>query len=237
VALVASAGRAAEVAGRVVMPEVCAPEVSPAVVTLEPRGGMDAPAPPGGPADLKLVDQRGLQFLPRVQAVRVGQAVRFTNQDNETHNVHVNTPGANFNQTLSPGQTRDFTPGKPGVLKLTCDIHSHMRGYVVVSGSPWVQVCSRLGRFRFNDVPDGRYVLNVWHEMGEPLRKEVTVEGGKSVDLETLALTAPAFTLGPRQAAPVRPWPEVIDRISMLLASSLDTATRPGELKKRVEEG
>ncbi len=62
-------------------------------------------------------------------------------------------------------------------MVLACDVHLHMRGYVVVSPTPWVQVCSREGRFRLEGVPDGHYVLNVWHEMGEPLRKEIVVSG------------------------------------------------------------
>ncbi len=77
-------------------------------------------------------------------------------------------------------------------MKLACDIHSHMRGFVVVSPTPWVQVCSRQGRFRLEDVPDGRYVLNVWHEMGEPLRQEIVVAGGKAPELPELVLTGPS---------------------------------------------
>src|SRR5437660_1182976 len=82
--------RGAEVSGRVALPEVCAPEVSPAVVTLErvdgPATGPSAelgrgPAAGGRRAEVALVDQRGLQFVPRVQAIALGQTLRFTNQD------------------------------------------------------------------------------------------------------------------------------------------------------------
>jgi high-affinity iron transporter len=107
-----------------------------------------------------------------------------------------------------------------------------MRGFVVVSRSPWVQVCSREGRFRFDDVPDGRYVLTVWHEMGDkPLRRQVSVEG-PALDLKTLAVTARPVARQSGESAPVRPWPDVIDRIGVLLASGLDAATRSGGLKK-----
>ena len=95
--------------------------------------------------EVALVNQRGLQFAPRVQAIALGQTVRFTNQDTETHNVHVVSPGFAFNQSMTPGRTQDFTPERPGVMMLACDVHSHMRGYVVVSPTPWVQVCSRRG--------------------------------------------------------------------------------------------
>src|SRR5206468_2866494 len=130
-----------------------------------------------------------------------------------------------FNESMAPGQPREFTPTKPGVVRLACDVHSHMRGYVVVSASPWVRVCSAAGRFRIDDVPDGRYTLTVWHETGDPLRKEVVVAGGKDLDLATLALTAPApKPLAPGESAPARKWADVIDRVGVLLASAVDAA-------------
>ena len=49
VLLAAASGRGAEVSGRVDMPEVCSPEVSPAVVSLERMGGPPASEPGPGP--------------------------------------------------------------------------------------------------------------------------------------------------------------------------------------------
>ena len=143
--LVCGVGRDAvagtEVSGVVRMPEVCSPAMSPAVVYLAPADANDrhdsaraaaigcVPAGQSNPAEVVLVNQRGLQFVPRVQAIALGQTVRFTNQDGETHNVHVVSPGFAFNQSMSPGQFRDFTPDQPGVMRLACDIHMHMRGF------------------------------------------------------------------------------------------------------------
>ncbi|WP_406697622.1 FTR1 family protein [Singulisphaera sp. Ch08] len=183
-------------------------------------------------AEVVLVDQKGLQFVPRVQAMSLGRTLRFTNADSERHSVHVVTPGFDFNQSMAPGEPHDWVPDKPGIVRLACDIHSHMRGYIVVSASPWVAACTREGKFRFADVPDGRYIVNVWHEMGEPLRKEVEIGGGAVSDLGTLTVTAPSFTPVAGQLAPVLAWPEVIDRISLTLAASFDLAARPGEFKK-----
>jgi high-affinity iron transporter len=230
--MAASGSRAAEVSGQVEMPEVCSPGVSPAVVALVPTDGRAAvPAPTQGTARVALVDQRGLQFTPRVQAMPLGHTLRVSNSDSETHSVHSVSPGFQFNQSLPAGQSRDWTPEKAGVVRLVCDIHSHMRGFVVVGASPWTKVCTRQGRFRLDDVPDGRYVLNVWHEMGEPLSREVEVRGS-DVKLGALTLTVVAAPKGIGAAAPVRPWSEVIDAIVKTLGSSLDSATRPNEAKK-----
>jgi high-affinity iron transporter len=242
-AMVAGPVRGAEVSGVVRMPEVCSPSVSPAVVYLQPSddqaGRTAAPkagvsSRPSPDTEIALVNQRGLQFTPRVQAIALGQTVRFTNEDGETHNVHVVSLGFAFNQSMTPGRHQDFTPEHPGVMILACDVHLHMRGYVVVSPTPWVQVCSREGRFRLENVPDGRYVLNVWHEMGEPLRQEIVVGAGKAVELRELVLagpSAPARVAG-SATAPVRTWAEVVDRIGMLLSESRQAATRSGEKTK-----
>ncbi len=231
----------AEISGIVRMPEICSPSVSPAVVYLERAGGQAAdrkagtPAVPRSDTEVALVNQRGLQFTPRVQAIAMGRTIRFTNQDGETHNVHAVSRGFEFNQSMMPGRYAEFTPDRPGVMMLACDVHLHMRGYVVISPTPWVQVCSPKGGFRLEDVPDGRYVLNVWHEMGEPLRKEIVVQGGQSLVLPELVLagpSAPVRAAGAVNTTPARPWGEVIDRIGVTLAASREAATRPGELTR-----
>jgi high-affinity iron transporter len=233
----------AEISGVVRMSEICSPAVSPAVVYLrladaKERHAFAATASPGNPAEVILVNQHDLQFVPRVQVLQLGQTVRFTNQDGETHNVHVVSPGFGFNQAMGPGHFQDFTPERPGVMRLACDIHIHMRGYVVVSPTPWAQVCGRDGRFRLAGVPDGRYVLTAWHEMGDSLQTNVTVVGGKSLELAPLGLTVPEALVrstaggGPAQNAVPRTWPDVLDRISMTLAACRDAAERPGELAK-----
>jgi high-affinity iron transporter len=229
----------ATVAGQVRMPDLCSPAISPAVVYLEPIGS-DAPAPamptsPPTAAEVSLINQQGLQFVPRIQAVGMGRTIRFANQDGETHNVHVVTPGFNFNQSMAPGQSRDYEPEKPGLFKLTCDVHIHMRGYVIVSPTPWFAVCTPAGNYRLDGVPDGRYTLVAWHEMGDAERREISVEGGKPVEPPPIVLTAsPQLTVsgGPRVNQVIRPWADVIDRIGILLASSLAEASKPDGLAK-----
>ncbi len=224
---------AGEVSGKVVMPDICSPEISPAVAALELKnGGAPAGSSSAVPTDVALINQRGLQFSPRVQAIALGQTLRFTNEDAETHNVHVVSAGNPFNESMAPGQPKDFTPLKPGLVRLACDVHSHMRGYVIVSASPWVRVCSAKGRFRFENVPDGDYTLTVWHEMGKPLVQDVKVSGA-SLDLGSLTLSAPEpLKLAPGETVPARKWADVIDRIGVLLAAGLDSAGKPNGFKK-----
>ncbi len=192
-------------------------------------GKVDTVAGPG--VRVALVNQRGLQFEPRVQAVQVGQTVQFANEDNETHNVHILTPGAAFNQSMSRGRTADYVADKPGLLRIVCDIHSHMRGFVVVSPTPYFSVCRADGRFRLDDVPEGRYRLQVWHEMGQGTSREIEVKGSESLAVGTLPVEA-ALVATNGQAAPVRPWPEVIDRVGVLLRQARAVVSQPGGLAK-----
>ena len=58
-------------------------------------------------------------------------------------------------------------------MKLVCDIHHHLRGFVVVSPTPWFRSAIAMDD-SVAAVPAGRYVLGVWHEMGEPPRTETS---------------------------------------------------------------
>ena len=75
-------------------------------------------------------------------------------------------------------------------------------------------------------------MLSVWHEVGRPIREEVTVRGGASVEVKTLTMAGPERVAGAVATAPARPWHEVIDRIGVVLATSLKMASRPGEARR-----
>ncbi len=225
--------RAGEVSGRVEMPATCSPAVSPAVVSLERLDGRADMSVPDRAAQFTLVNQRGLQFEPRVQAVQVGQVIRFTNADNETHNVHIQ--GVPFNESMGKDRSVDYRTSKEGLLRIVCDVHSHMRAYVVVSPTPYYSVCLPDGRFRLDGVPDGRYRLHVWHEMGQGTTRQVDVRGDEPVILSGLAVeAAPIAAAGP--AAPARSWSEVIDRIGVLLGEARATASQT-RASTRLREG
>jgi len=230
---------AGDVSGIVNMPPYCSPETSPAVVWLEAEQPRPAsavadgkPMPPGDPV---LVRQAALQFVPRVVVAKKGQTLRFTNEDSEFHNVHVQARGDTFNQTMPPGQPADFVPVSTGILRVNCDIHQHMKAFVIIQETPWIMACTAKGKYRFENVPAGRYRITFWHEMGSrPTVQsiEVPVEG---LTLEPVLLTdatAPPSRSSMLAAAPPRSWQEVIDRISVRLSSSLEAAKRPDQVAR-----
>ncbi len=220
----------ADVTGRVEMPPGCSTAISPAVVVLVPEGtpAFEAP-PPGDPAKLRLVRQAGLQFDPRIQILKRGETLSFNNEDSETHNVHLRGDGLNLSQSVAPGATVTAAPDKAGVVQVLCDVHGHMRAFVVVANSPWIVKCDERGDFRLRDVPAGRYRLLAWHELGDGLKPSATVDvpaGAETVAVPPIALAGRVVNRTALTAGTARPWPEVVDGIAQLLAESLHAAPR-----------
>jgi high-affinity iron transporter len=225
--LAAAAARAADVTGRIEMSAACAPEVSPAVVMLEPVDPSRSVPTNTTETAPRVISQRGMRFDPRVSALKSGQSLKFTNEDTETHNIHVTAPGVNFNASVQPGSFVEFQPEKPGVYRILCDVHSHMRGFAVRGTTDLIAACKKDGRFTIADVPPGAYRLKIWHELGDPLEQAITVQDGRN-ELPTIVVPAPPRAQYAGALAPVEPWAEVLDHISVTLTQSLEAAKQPG---------
>jgi plastocyanin len=122
------------------------------------------------------LDQRQCAFIPRVILVAVGGTVEFLNSDRLLHNLHsVSRANAVFNRTQPKGRTIPITFTKPEIVRITCDLHSWMRAWVVVMEHPFHAVTGAAGEFALDNVPPGKYTLNVWHETLGTVTKDVTV--------------------------------------------------------------
>jgi plastocyanin len=134
-------------------------------------------APPSEPV---IVDQRGLEFVPRVLGVRVGQPLRITSSDDTIHNVHSDTlenEGFNVNLLRDESVVRVFR--RPEIMiVLKCDYHAHMRAYVGVVEHPYFAVTGPDGRFLFSDLPAGSYTLAAWVEESGVRELELQADPG-----------------------------------------------------------
>lgn len=159
-------------------------EIANAVVWIE-----DAPPNASWPAgaDKTTVDQRGCAFLPRVVIVPAGGTVDFLNSDRLLHNIHA-TPMLNvsFNRTQPKSRTIPITFAKPEIIHIECDLHSWMSAWVVVAAHPYYALTKADGRFAFDNLPPGRYRLQVWHERLGTVPVAVTVpdKGDAAVSVE-----------------------------------------------------
>lgn len=175
-----------------------APAPSPAVVFVEDATGSFAP-----PAENPKMEQKGLAFVPRVLAVLVGTTVDFPNQDTLQHNVFSYSPAKRFDLgRFRTGESRPVTFDQPGLIRLYCEIHSHMKGFILVLKNPYFALAAEDGSYKIEGVPPGSYKLTAWQEEHEPVVVDVAVaDGGATKQDFNLAL---GTTSQPRR--PVQGW-------------------------------
>jgi plastocyanin len=164
---------------------VTAPALAPAselrhvVVYLQ-----DAPSRPVTPTKVE-IHQRGETFIPRVVAVPIGSEVSFPNDDPIYHNVFSLSRPRSFNLGRYPrGHTRHVKFERPGIVKVFCDIHSHMSATVMVFNHPWFAVPAEDGRFELPAVPAGERDITAWHERLGDTTQRVRVEPGRTAETD-----------------------------------------------------
>jgi plastocyanin len=173
-------------AGQTGLGEKKDPSSSPAVVYLE---GL----PPSRAAAARVeMRQNGLEFRPRVLAVQTGTTVSFPNDDPVYHNVFSYSQAKRFDLGRYPqGETKEVLFEQRGRVDVFCEIHEHMRAFIVVVDNPCFAVAKEDGSFTLPEVPAGRYTLVAWHESFEPVRVPVDVPaGGTRVDLKFVRAAA-----------------------------------------------
>jgi plastocyanin len=181
----------AQVSGRVRVTDAGgrpATDLADAVVFLEGRGPRAAaPARPEMQLDAR-------QFRPKVLVVPTGTTVRFPNQDPFNHNVFSLTEGNNFDLGLfGRGESRERRFTRAGLVRLYCNIHPRMVGFLVVRDNAWYAQPGADGSFTIPDVPPGTYTLRAWHERAPQVTQEVTVPSGGLANLE-LTLDASRYS-------------------------------------------
>lgn len=92
----------------------------------EGDGGASADLPPNTVA----VQIEDIEFKPPKLDVKVGQTVRWTNDDAVVHNVHAD---AFKSDNLEQGDSYDWKATKPGTFHYVCTLHPGQEGDVVVS--------------------------------------------------------------------------------------------------------
>lgn len=142
------------------------------------------PETPPEPMVARIV-QRDEQFHPPVTVITAGSTVEFPNEDPFFHNVFsLSRAGPSFDLgRYRSGESRSRRFMRPGIIKVFCDIHSHMNALIVVLDHPWFAIPSNDGTFTIADVPEGERKVVAWHERIGERQETVRVTPGGSTSV------------------------------------------------------
>jgi plastocyanin len=139
--------------------------------------------PPAPPAPMRArITQRNEQFLPQVTAITVGSSVDFPNDDPFFHSVFSLSKAKTFDLGRYPsGTSRTEVFTRPGVVKVFCNLHSHMTALIMVFDHPWFTIPADDGAFSLPPLPARELTVVAWHErIGERRERLILAPGGRA---------------------------------------------------------
>jgi len=157
-----------------------------AVISLVPRAGTPRSVAKKviRAAELR---QQNQAFAPRVLAVPVGATVSFPNDDPFYHNVFSYSAAKRFDLgRYGSGKSKSVTFDKPGLVKVFCEIHSDMVGYIAVLESDLFTMPARSGAYDIAGLAPGEYDVKVWHpDLSEwSARVSIAESGATTLDID-----------------------------------------------------
>jgi plastocyanin len=155
------------------------------VVYLDPapRAAFDARDEPHA-----RLDQRDEQFVPHILAIVAGTTVDFPNNDRTYHNVFSLSKTRSFDLgRYAAGHSKAIRFERPGIVRVFCDIHSHMSAFILVFAHRYFAVTDDQGRYHIDNVPPGSYTVVAWNEAMSTESHGVSIpDGGGEIDLSFL---------------------------------------------------
>ena len=130
--------------------------------------------------------QEGETFVPHVLAIRTGTVVDFPNFDPIFHNVFSLSKVRSFDLgRYEKGRSKSVRFNDAGVVRVFCDIHSHMNAFILVFSHRFFAVTDDQGRYTIDRVPAGTYMVTAWYEgVAQQSRQLVVSEDGATIDLD-----------------------------------------------------
>ena len=130
------------------------------------------------------LDNEKCRFVPAVQVLPAGP-LDVINKDPVLHNTHgyygkrtaFNMAQPNQNQTISTELP------KAGAVKVDCDAHGWMEGWIYVVDNPYYALTGADGKFSISDVPPGEYELVAMQSFAKPVQQKIAVEASKPTSL------------------------------------------------------
>jgi Carboxypeptidase regulatory-like domain len=106
--------------------------------------------------------------------------IKILNSDGVLHNIHTfstaNPPVNKAQPKFKKEMVEKFE--KPELIKVQCDAHSWMLGWIYVTENP-ATVTDGNGAFKLENVPPGKHKVEVTHPVLGKQTKEVEVKAGQ----------------------------------------------------------
>jgi plastocyanin len=126
------------------------------------------------------LDQQACVFTPHVVAAPLGSTLDVVNSDPVLHNARAQAGETRvFNYAMPiKGHTVPTKLKKEGFFKVSCDVHSWMRAWVVVLPTAAFAISDANGAYSLEGVPAGRHKVKIWHERLGEREDEIEVTAG-----------------------------------------------------------
>ena len=140
------------------------------------------------PSSTPTVTNRTCAFHPRVGMAKTGDLLETRNDDPVMHNTHIFVGERTFLNValVAGGKPVQKKVRSPGLMKVTCDAHPFMLGFVMVSDHGFVTTTDALGKFSITGAPPGTHEISFWHETLGALKQQITVppQGAVTVTID-----------------------------------------------------
>jgi carboxypeptidase family protein len=130
------------------------------------------------------LDNIKCRFVPVVQVIPAGP-LEVVNKDPVLHNTHgYYGKRTAFNMALpNEGQRIPTDLTRAGTVRVDCDAHGWMEGWIYVVDNPYYAVTDADGKFSIADVPPGTYTLEAIQSYTGPVQQSINVASGKPTSL------------------------------------------------------
>jgi hypothetical protein len=135
------------------------------------------------PADGYLLNQKKCTFIPYLQVIPKRAKLTVVNSDPHLHNIHTYEQIGRARRTLfnvaQPTQghkvSKTIKPRRGKEIRIECDAHDWMLGWMYVVDNPYYAVVADDGSFTIKDIPPGKYKLTAWHPFLGTKEQKVSV--------------------------------------------------------------
>lgn len=142
--------------------------------------------------DKPSINQKKCGFIPFLSVMKNKDKLEVRNSDPVLHNIHTyeiigKAKKTVFNISQPPELTtiNKTVKLKRGTsMKLECDAHDFMHGFVFVAKNPYFAVVKEDGSYLIDNVPPGKYKIIAWHGFLGEKKGKVTVDAGGKASVD-----------------------------------------------------